>query len=175
MTAAPIDIPCDEQGPNLQLLVRKLGQAAAAARGEEYDPAHNPAHAGYPRITPAIWKAFDEAMAAYQQARRNGLHHHRSKRKTRGRRALGRSNIRGASNGASSAPAKLSSATATKTVPRAGTAPHIGWQRTGPVLGERYRGGEQDHSRSLARGGMMDGARHEAKRSKRKGKENENG
>ena len=71
MTAAPIDIPLDERGaPDLTLLVRKLGEAAAAARGEEYDPAKNPAHAGYPLITPAIWKVFDEAMAAYQSARR---------------------------------------------------------------------------------------------------------
>jgi hypothetical protein len=74
MTAAPIDIPLDSRGaPDLQLLVRQLGHAAAAARGEEYDPAHNPAHAGYPLITPAIWKTFDEAMAAYQAARRMGL------------------------------------------------------------------------------------------------------
>jgi hypothetical protein len=69
MTAAPIDIPLDERGaPELQLLVRKLGEAAAAARGEAYDPAH----AGYPRITPDIWKAFDEAMAEYQHR----PHHH---------------------------------------------------------------------------------------------------
>ena len=57
MTAAPIDIPLDDRGaPDVQLLVRKLGEAAAKARGEAYDPAHNPAHAGYPRITPAIWR-----------------------------------------------------------------------------------------------------------------------
>ena len=54
MTAAPIDIPLDERGaPDLTRLVRKLGQAAAAARGEAYDPALTiPAHAGYPLITP---------------------------------------------------------------------------------------------------------------------------
>ena len=35
MTAAPIDIPLDERGaPDLQLLVRKLGEAAAKERGE---------------------------------------------------------------------------------------------------------------------------------------------
>ena len=74
MTAAPIDIPLDDRGaPDLQLLVRKLGEAAAKARGEAYDPAHNPAHAGYPRITPAIWQAFDAAMAEYQRACRAGL------------------------------------------------------------------------------------------------------
>ena len=40
MTAAPIDIPLDEHGaPDLQLLVRKLGEAAAKERGEAYDPA----------------------------------------------------------------------------------------------------------------------------------------
>ena len=74
MTAAPIDIPLDDRGaPDLQLLVRKLGEAAAKARGEAYDPRHNPAHAGYPRITPAIWQAFDAAMAEYQRACRAGL------------------------------------------------------------------------------------------------------
>jgi hypothetical protein len=74
MTAPPIDIPLDERGaPDLQLLVRQLGQAAVAARGEAYDPAHNPAHAGYPLITPEIWKAFDAEMATYQAARRAGL------------------------------------------------------------------------------------------------------
>jgi hypothetical protein len=74
MTAAPIDIPLDDRGaPDLQLLVRKLGEAAAKARGEAYAPAHNPAHAGYPRITPAIWQAFDAAMAEYQRACRAGL------------------------------------------------------------------------------------------------------
>ena len=40
MTAAPTDIPLDERGaPDLQLLVRKLGEAAAKERGEAYDPA----------------------------------------------------------------------------------------------------------------------------------------
>ena len=40
MTAAPIDIPLDERGaPDLQRLVRKLGEAAAKERGEAYDPA----------------------------------------------------------------------------------------------------------------------------------------
>ena len=75
MTAAPpTDIPLDERGaPDLQDLVHQLGVAAADARGEIYDPVHNPAHAGYPLITPAMWKAFDEAMAAYQTARRMGL------------------------------------------------------------------------------------------------------
>ncbi len=75
MTAAPIDIPLDERGaPDLTLLVRKLGEAAAAARGEEYDPANNPAHAGISADhARAIWKVFDEAMAAYQRARRMGL------------------------------------------------------------------------------------------------------
>jgi hypothetical protein len=43
MTDTPIDIPLDERGaPDLQLLVRKLGEAAAEARGEAYDPAHTP-------------------------------------------------------------------------------------------------------------------------------------
>jgi hypothetical protein len=74
MTApSPIDIPCDENGPNLQLLVRQLGQAAAEALGEEYDPRNNTAHGGYQYITPETWKAFDEAMTAYQTARRMGL------------------------------------------------------------------------------------------------------
>jgi hypothetical protein len=73
MTAAPIDIPLDERGaPDLNALVRKLGQAAAAARGEVYDPANKPEHGGYRYITLAIWKAFDEAMAAHQQTRRTG-------------------------------------------------------------------------------------------------------
>ena len=36
MTAAPIDIPLDDRGaPDLQLLVRKLGEAAAKARGQK--------------------------------------------------------------------------------------------------------------------------------------------
>jgi hypothetical protein len=74
MTDAPIDIPLDERGaPDLQLLVRQLGQAAAAAGGEEYDPRNKREHGGYQYMTPAIWKAFDEAMTAYQQARRDGL------------------------------------------------------------------------------------------------------
>jgi len=40
---------------------------------EQDAPAGNPAHAGYPRITPAIWQAFDAAMAEYQRACRAGL------------------------------------------------------------------------------------------------------
>src|SRR3954453_10746739 len=74
MSDAPISVPLDKCGaPDLTLLVRQLGQAVAKARGEEYDPAHNPAHAGYPLITPAMWAAFDDAMAAHQHARRIGL------------------------------------------------------------------------------------------------------
>jgi hypothetical protein len=72
--AAPTSIPVDERGaPDLQLLVRQLGQAAAKARGEEYDPRNKREHGGYQYITPAIWKAFDAAMATYQQAHRAGL------------------------------------------------------------------------------------------------------
>ena len=69
MTApSPVTIPLDERGaPDLQLLVRALGEAAAAARGEAYDPANNPAHAGYPRITPDIWRAFDEAISEFHK------------------------------------------------------------------------------------------------------------
>jgi hypothetical protein len=49
--------------------VRKLGEAAVAARGEAYDPANKREHGGYQYITPAIWKAFDEAVSAYECAR----------------------------------------------------------------------------------------------------------
>jgi hypothetical protein len=72
MTAAPIDIPLDERGaPDLQLLVRQLGQAAAAARGEEYDPRNKREHGGYQYITPPMWKAFDQAQRRWQQQRRD--------------------------------------------------------------------------------------------------------
>jgi hypothetical protein len=48
------DIPLDDNGaPDLQRLVRQVG--------------------GYNLITPAIWKAYDEAMAAYQNKLRRGL------------------------------------------------------------------------------------------------------
>src|SRR4051794_24971575 len=74
MSDAPISVPLDKCGaPDLTLLVRQLGQAVAKARGEEYDPAHNPAHAGYPLITPAMWPGFDDAWAAPKHARRIGL------------------------------------------------------------------------------------------------------
>ena len=65
MTDAPID---ERSAPGLQLMVRQLGQAAADACVEACDRAHNPAHADCPLIMPAIWQAFDEAMAAYQDS-----------------------------------------------------------------------------------------------------------
>jgi hypothetical protein len=46
-------------------------QAAAAARGEAYDPANKREHGGYQYITHEMWKAFDVATAAYQSLRRD--------------------------------------------------------------------------------------------------------
>jgi hypothetical protein len=53
--------------------VRKLGQAAADARGEAYDPANNPAHAGLSPDHARDLATFDEEMASYQSAHRTGL------------------------------------------------------------------------------------------------------
>jgi hypothetical protein len=62
-----IDIPLDDFGaPDLQRLVRTLGEQAAARRGEKYDPAHKPEHGGYQYMSPELWAAFDEAMKQYR-------------------------------------------------------------------------------------------------------------
>lgn len=62
-----IDIPLDERGaPDLQRLVRQLGEDAANKRGEKYDPAHKPEHGGYQYLTHEMWAAYDEATKQYR-------------------------------------------------------------------------------------------------------------
>jgi hypothetical protein len=69
-----MSIPLNEDGcPDLQLLVRLRGEQHACSLGESYDPARCPHHAGYPRITPEDWQAFDRAYADWQARRREIL------------------------------------------------------------------------------------------------------